>query len=296
MSGFTTCLLAMAAVLGQESQSVEIPFVVLQSIDEVEVPARDHGILVEVPAETGQAVRAGELLARIDDTEARIAHNRAELQHEIAMQKAENDVDLRYARKAHEVDQADVRRADEALRQFPGSISATDYDRLVLTAERSALAIEQMEQALAITVLEAQDREFDLGLAEHQIERRQLTAPFDGVLMEVRRQAYEWVEPGEAVFRVLGLDRLRAEGLVNVEQTSRLRVGAPARLTVTLPNGEEKQFSGRVIHVGRELEDPISGDVRIWTEIQNPKHELLPGLRGNLSIDVSAATDEAAVR
>jgi macrolide-specific efflux system membrane fusion protein len=276
----------------EASSAIEVPSIVLRAIDHVEVAASEYGKLSEAPARPGDRVERGTLLARIEDAEAQSERNKADLQLRIARQKAGNAVDLKFAQKSHEVDKAELRRGQESLQRFPGSISASEMDRLRLSMERSELAVEQARHDRELAGHEAGVLEEELRIAESRLERRRIVSPIDGVVVEVKRQAGEWVQPGQTVARVLGLDRLQAEGFVTVRQTALLRVGAPATLTVVLPDERTAQFKGQVTFLSPEV-DPVTNEVRVHVEVENTRHELKPGFRGRLII---GATDRPEAR
>lgn len=80
-------------------------------IEEARVPAQEAGILVELAAKEGQQVKAGELLARIDDAQIVLAEKVTGLKLNAAQEKAANDVDVRYAKAAADVSKAEYFQA-----------------------------------------------------------------------------------------------------------------------------------------------------------------------------------------
>ena len=183
----------------------------------------------------GQLVRQGDLLAQIDDTEAKIAEEQAKIDIEIARASASNDVNLRFAKKSVEVAKAELRRSDESNEKYARSVSESEVDRLRLLVEKSGLEVEQAEHEYAVAKLMLQAKEGEYRLAQQKAQRHQVPAPLDGMVVQVYRHRGEWVKPGEPVVRMLRMDRLRAEGFVKAELagqqlgTSRSSGGGPAR-------------------------------------------------------------------
>ena len=85
----------------------------------------------------------------------------------------------------------------------------------------------------------------------------------------------EWVKPGQQALRIVNVDRLKAEGFVASAQATPELDGKPIRLTVTSV-ADSKPFDGMIVFVSPEV-DPITGQVRVWAEIDNRNHELRPG-------------------
>src|SRR5262245_61783896 len=61
-------------------------------IEQVEIPARIEGVLSAVDVREGQMVEAGAVVARIEDTEVRLTHERAKTDFDIARKQATNDL------------------------------------------------------------------------------------------------------------------------------------------------------------------------------------------------------------
>src|SRR6266478_6791266 len=66
-------------------------------IEEVEIPAPVEGVLSSVEAREGQMVEARDVVARIEDAEVRLTHERARTEFEIARKQAGNELKVRLA-------------------------------------------------------------------------------------------------------------------------------------------------------------------------------------------------------
>jgi macrolide-specific efflux system membrane fusion protein len=249
----------------------------------VEVPARDAAVLVSLAVQEGQSVTVNAPLGQLDDAEAQLAVQHSQLERDIAVNVARNDIRVRSAKKSAEVAAAELKRAQESIEKFSKSVSATDLDRLRLAAERATLEIDQAELDLTTAQLMAQSKENALSLAKRQAARRRLVAPIAGVVVQLHRQPGEWVEPGQPVVRLLRVDRLRASGFVDAKRAPTLKAGQAVRVSVELPGLRETSFTGRMAFISPEV-DPVNGQVRFWAEIENRDATLRTGLQGLLTV------------
>jgi multidrug efflux pump subunit AcrA (membrane-fusion protein) len=257
-------------------------------------------------------------LGRKTVEEANQAVERAEAEQEIARRKSEHDAYVRYAKKAAETAAAELERANQLRQSVKGAISDSELDNLRLLAVKASTEVETTLHDLAIAelnlrarqserqnlVLAAQRRELetqiaeedrqlaelarlvkqsDLALAEHDLDRRTIRAPVSGVVVQIHRRRGEWLEPGEKVLRLLRLDRLRVEGFISSRELRHNLELAEASVAVVPPGGASATYSGRVVFVSPEI-DPVNDQVRIWVEVDNPKFELKPGMKGTLTI------------
>ncbi len=267
--------------------SIPVSSMLLKLVEQVDVPARETGVLASVEAREGQLVRQGNLLAQIDDTEAKIAEEQAKIDIEIARASASNDVNLRFAKKSVEVARAELRRSDESNEKYPRSVSESEVDRLRLLVEKSNLEVEQAEHEYAVAKLMLQAKEGEYRLAQQKAQRHQVPAPLDGIVVQVYRHRGEWVKPGESVVRILRMDRLRAEGFVKAELAGQHLMGRAVRLVLNRPGSPPWVLSGKIVFLDPEI-DPVTHQVRIWAEVENKDLRLSPGMQADMTIEPQA--------
>ncbi len=277
-----TLLAAAPTTLSEEAINVEHALVTL--IEQVEVPAREAGVLDAIEVREGQRVAAGDLLGRIDDAQAQLAKKKTAIELDVARAEAENDVDVRFAKKSTDVTRAELKRASESMEKYNRSVSATELDRLRLETERAALQIEQAEHELKVARLTEKLKQNELEFADFALDRLRIKSPLSGVVVEVSQRPGEWVEPGETMFRVVRIDRLRVEAFLDAHQASEALVGRGVKLSIELPARRSGEFAGKVVFVSPEV-DPVNGQVRVWAEVDNPDLRLQPGLHGSLRIE-----------
>jgi macrolide-specific efflux system membrane fusion protein len=286
------CLLFLALVgsaSGARAADIEVPAVLIKLIEQVDVPAREAGVLAGVSVREGQLVEAGASVAQIDDAAAQFERRKSQLELIGARKLAENDVKVRFARKSAEVAASELRRATESEKRLPESVSDSELDQLQLLLEKASLEIEQAQFDQELAQTSAELKQNDVQSTEHAIAQRRVTAPLAGFVAEIHRRTGEWVQPGQAIMRILRLDRLRAEGLVDARSIEGDLNGRPVTLSVEQAGGRT-EYAGKIVFVSPEV-DPVSGQVRVWAEIENRELALRPGLQGSMVIaDVPTET------
>lgn len=281
---FVNCGFTDAWAQSPSSSGLKIDSVLVSLIEQVEVPAREVGQLKKVLVKEGMSVQEGEVLARIEDSEAVLLLKQAKLESEMSNLKAENDVNIRFARKAYEVAKSELQRAEDSIKKYPKSISKTELDRLKLTAEKAELEIEQALEEAKTSQLEARLKQNAEQIASLAIQRRRVVAPISGMVVQIMAKNGEWVRPGDTVLRILKLDRLRAEGLVNASKLQNLNLkGRPVVLIVNQGTKNELEFQGKISFVSPEI-NPVNHQTRVWADIENPDFKLKPGMRASLII------------
>ena len=222
-------------------------------------------------------------MARLDDAEAQLTVKRTELEHQLAVEKANSEFALNSARLTQEVTNSELQRARQAKQASPSSVSLTELDRLRLESEKATNEITRFTEEKRFATLTAQTKSVELQLSRLALEEKRIISPLDGIVVQVHRREGEWVRVGEKVIRVVRIDRLRVEAYVNLHAALTSLEKSPVILEVDFPDTPTQEFSGEVVFIHPEA-DPVNGQIRIWAEIENRDRLLRPGQRGRLKV------------
>ena len=243
--------------------------------------AKVSGHIVSVDVETNQPVRAGDVIARIDDGDYALALRAAD--GKIATQQATID---RYGQQIEaaraSVDQAKAQRVsdeaelDRAQREFDRQSelvksqfsSKATLDNARADRDKAQAAVDAAKAAVAsaeanVSVLEAQRTEAARLLEEYRTARDQsqrdldftvVKAPFDGIVGNRAVQVGQLVQPGTRLVALVPITRVYVDANFKETQLGKLRPGQAVNVEVDAYPDEE--FHGRVTSVA-----PASGSV-----------------------------------
>lgn len=185
---------------------------------------------VEWIAEVGTLVRAGEPIARLDDTVPRLRVE--DLRAQVARARAQHDV---------------------------SSSQAERFDRLAAT---QALSASQLEDARAQREMSRDDlarAEAQLRQAEYEIGQSVIRAPFPGVVTERFIQRGEYLQVGAATARLVNTTDIEARAAAALELAANVHTGQSVlvrkhgvekagRVRTVVPVGDDRsrQFEVRV--------------------------------------------------
>ena len=235
---------------------------------EVRVGARMSGKVVHLHANIGHVVKKGQVIAELEkaDLEAKVNQSAAEVRlaeaklsaikalrpHEI--EKAQADVKQWQA--AVDLNEKDLARQEELLKQDFTSRQAYDRAREQLAVSRAKLAAADQAMELARAGyqedLKQATAEIDrakaaLANAKVQFSYATITAPIDGVIASVATQEGETVAAGlnaPTFVTIIDLGRLQVDTFVDEVDIGKVQVGQKAMFTVdTFP---DREFKGRV--------------------------------------------------
>ena len=158
-----------------------------------------------------------------------------------------------------------------------------------LQLSRSTLGIEQAQLDQKDLLHTERANKAKLRAAEEEIDRRNIEAPFDGVIVEILARKGEWVNPGEPVMRVVRMDRLRVERFLNANEHDPGRIsGRPVTVEVELAGRRKVQLSGQIVFGSPLIR---AGNIyRVRAEVENRKRDgqwlLRPGMAATMTIDL----------
>lgn len=249
----------------------------------VQVGTQVSGTLQTVEVDFNDAVKAGQVIARIDPStlDARLQQASATLASARAS-LAESQATAKNA-------EADYRRKSELVgRQL---IARTEAD-LALAAR------DQARARIASANAQVRQQEANVNSARLDLDKSVIKSPVDGVVIK------RAVEPGQTVaaslqtpvlFEIAG-DLRRMEIVLAIDEADigQVREGQTARFTVdAFP---ERNFSGRVKQV--RLAATNTANVITYpvvVEVDNPDQTLLPGMTANAEIEISRKANALGV-
>src|SRR5688500_257839 len=198
-------------------------------------PERQATVRAEVPGsvlstsvEEGQAVAAGAVLARIDDSGLREGLLSAE---------------------------SAVRSADQQL-----AVARRNAERAEALVKGGALPEREVESARwNVTNAQAQlaDARSRLALAREQLGKTAVRAPFAGVVSDRAVAAGDTVQPGSELFTIVDPKRMRLAAQVPAERLGELQIGTPVDFNIA---GLPGRFEGRIERINPVV-DPTTRQV-----------------------------------
>lgn len=233
--------------------------------------AKVPGQITAIHADTGEAVRAGQVLAeiesdsqrkRVDQAEAAVAMSRATLtQREAARGIAE--ATARRTRSLAEQQLVPDQQLDTVEAELEGSRAQVELARAQVTEAEAAVAAARVE-----------------------MERTRVRAPFDGVVGKRHLDAGARAGTNDVIFTVVDLSPIKTTVDLTARDATRVQPGQSATLeTESFP---EREFDGRVARLA-SIYDPETHTTEAEIEVDNPDGLLKPGMFATVQITFDRA-------
>jgi HlyD family secretion protein len=246
------------------------------------------GQVVEIPFREGDRVEAGDLLLRLDDSAPRA---RLEL--------ARHDVETAVA----EGERACI-TADRAGRELERS-RALAADELLSTDMLDQLESSKMAADAACTAARANEgrSRAAVRVAETDVEKMTLRAPFDGIVAEVSIEIGEWTTPSPPAIPVPPvLDILDPSSIyisAPMDEVDSRRVQEGQRVRVTVDSHRDRSFDGRVTRVAPYVldlqEQNRTVEIEVEIDDEGAAQEFLPGTSADVEVILEVHEDSLRI-
>lgn len=257
-------------------------------INNVRVPAQVEGMLTKILVEEGAIIEQDQPIAIIDDRQALITLELKKAQEREAEYNALNNINLKDARNSEAL--AREKAAAYLALEKQGATATWNARSLELEATREKLRIELAEMNMKIAEVQFLAKKSERELADLEIVKRKVLAPFSGFVETRVAQLGEWVQPGSPIVQIVQMDRLRAQGFVSAVSPDRaVAPGMAAVVEFDLGNGRKERINGVVSFVGNDVD--LQNRRRIWVEFENSRVGndwlIKPGMIPVIRIDIS---------
>jgi HlyD family secretion protein len=207
--------------------------------------------LAEVFVDQGDAVKAGQLLARLDD---------AELKQQVAIAEAA----LAPARATVERVRADEARANAVLQHAQldhkrvGDLIATkiatqsDFDKAVEFLRVAEADLKRSQAAIVEAQSQVFTAEKNLLYRREQLAFTEIRSPYDGLITRRDRDPGGVVVPGGSILQLIATNEIWISAWVDETAMASLATNQPAR--VLFRSESAKSYAGEVARLGREAD------------------------------------------
>ena len=272
---------------------------------------RVPGQLFEFDPILGKKVTEGEVVARLDPRDYKLAVQRFEqgineasagLSAMKTGARAEDvaalEAQLRAAETAAANAKTQLGRMENLRRD--GTASQAQYDMAETTANGAQAQLDALRQqynkatsgsrAEEIEAMEAKiaGLKIELNLAQNKLADTELKAPFNGFISQKFFDNYETVAPGIAILELVNTDRL--EATLNVSEEIVLRQNDIESISCTFPSMPGVTFEASVKEIGQTVRQkglsyPLTIIIqRGQTPETGSEAEILPGMTGTAQI------------
>jgi RND family efflux transporter MFP subunit len=215
------------------------------------VSTKIPGRLVKVDVDQGDQVKAGQVVALLDDHD---------LKHEVEIEEANVtarkaaverwQADLVHAKATLEL--ATVTEARRRRLQASKAVSQEEYDQSLEALAVARAGLSRAEAALAEGRKQLVAAEKALEFRQARLDDAVIKAPFAGIVVRRDRNPGDVVVPGSSILAVVFTEELWVSAWVDETQMAQLQPGQPGR--VVFRSEPDRSYAGKVVRLARETD------------------------------------------
>lgn len=266
---------------------------------EVDVMAKEAGYLRHIYVDIGDSVGKGQLLATLEIPELQNNLTRAEADLQTAKaEKASAEDSLKSAEASHSIAHVSYTRILDVSKREPGLVPLQEVDVAHSRDLEAEAQIAAAQQNVFAAVSRQQAASATLAHETSLFSYSRILAPFKGVITKRYASDGAMIQAGTSSLT-------QALPVVKVSQNDvlRLMLPVPEEVAGTIRDGEMitvnvpsigRTFTGKV----SRFENQIQSSSRTMTaevDVENPRHELIPGMYAEVKLSVASANNALAV-
>ena len=157
---------------------------------------------------------------------------------------------------------------------------ATQADKTAAINQRLAnlKSISQLE--VDVSRAEVEKAKAELAIAEAAASKCEIAAPFNGITVEQKAQAFQYATPGQPLLEILDDRSLEVELIAPSRWLAWLKPGYGFQVHI---EETDKTYAAEITRVGGRV-DPVSQTIKVFGEIRGPAAELMAGMSGRANI------------
>ncbi|MCX8161208.1 MAG: efflux RND transporter periplasmic adaptor subunit [Candidatus Saccharicenans sp.] len=249
--------------------------------------AEVKGVLKKLNILEGRQVRSGEVLVELDDTPYRLQLEQDEATRLKALSEllldrlfqqpdlTGNPDDLEKLKKAEE----SFLQAEAAHRE--GRIGQAELDRARRDYELALISSGLKRDEIIAASKGLTQAEVNVKRTRMELEKTRITAPFSGVVTQIKVAPGEHIEAGREICTLVDLSQLKIEAKVLETLIGKIKVGREADVRFSAYPG--KVFRGRVAAIS-PLVSTTEKTCSVFIQLDNPSGEIKPGMHAEVEI------------
>jgi len=273
----------------------------IQPVTKVEIKSKASGIILKLPVNVGDVVKAGQVICELDQNDllpklrqAQAALSMADAQLKSAeADYARNKVeaagpDLPFLKK--DVDRAQAMYKEDIIALNARDDAEKNYQLAVNKQQQAEVSLGVTKAAISRAEAAVQQAKAALDQSQEDIRNATIFSPFDGVVLSRDREVGDAVSSilvmgsGATLIMTVGdLSEVYVKGKVDESDIGKVYMGQPARITVE--SYKDMKFAGKVTKIspmGDEKDNVTTFEVRV--SISNESRKLLATMTANAEI------------
>lgn len=262
------------------------------------VKAEVGGVIKSLNVAEGRHVREGDLLIEIDDREYRLRFEkqqalRLKYLSEMLLERQFSAPDLQLSAEAQDKitkAKADLEKAGELFAK--GQLSGQELEKAERNYELVLIETGAKKDEIMASAKNLTQAEIDVKIAQLELDKTRLRAPFPGIITSVKVSPREHVTAGQELFTLVNIAEVKIRAKVLESEIGKMKVGREVDVRFSAYPG--KVFKGTV----DAISPVVNADDKtcaVQVAVGNPAEEIKPGMHAEVEIAAEIYHDKLIV-
>lgn len=248
-------------------QMIRAELAQISCIHKIQMAAQADGLIEALLVEEGSVVQKGDTVLVIDSRVAQAELEVAKRQLESAEIIAAQTANIEFSVAARELAFEEYEAEKELFKENATTLSSLKRKRL--EGQKTGFQVDMAEDDRKKAELDSVIAKQQVMANEVKLELYKVLAPYDGIIVERKRDLGEWIRAGEPVLRLINMLEMKVDAQVPLEGIAITDLeGAEMEIRVPISPEKEINLKAQVSFVSPELE---LKRVRVSARIENQK-------------------------
>ncbi|MGA2533523.1 MAG: efflux RND transporter periplasmic adaptor subunit [Candidatus Aminicenantales bacterium] len=266
--------------------------------EQVTLKAEVGGVVKTLYAAEGRHVKAGDVLAELDDRTYRL---NLEQRQALRLQRlSELFLEKQFATSNPEISPAAVEKVNKAEAEYQkaaaafqkGLASQSAFEAAQKDYEIALIEAGRKKDEIMATTKGLTQAELDVKLAQMDLEKTRIRAPFAGILTEIKISPREHIDPGRELCTLVNISRIWVKAKILESEIGKIKAGREVDLRFSAYPG--KVFKGTVEAVS-PIVNAEDKTCAVHIALSNPAEEIKPGMHAEVEIAAEIYKDRLLV-
>lgn len=243
----------------------------VKCIHKIEIAAQADGLIKSLEVQEGSVVKKDDRLLTIDYRVAEAELEVAQRKLEAADMQAKQTANVEFNEAARDLAKEEY---SAELQLYEGdNTTYSALKRKRLEAQKAIFSVDLAKVELEKEKLAAKIASQERDAAQVRLDLYEVVAPYDGIIVERKRDLGEWIRAGEPVLRLVHMNEMKITGYVRISGPNNSvsindLVDASVKIRVRINPQQNAEYEAKVDFVSPEID---SGQVRFIIRIKNQK-------------------------
>jgi RND family efflux transporter MFP subunit len=266
--------------------------------EQVTLKTEVGGVVKTLYAAEGRHVKAGDLLAELDDRTCRL---NLEQKQALRLQRlSELFLEKQFATSNPEISLTAVEKVNKAEAEYQkaaaafqkGLVSQSAFEAAQKDYEIALIEAGRKKDEIMATTKGLTQAELDVKLAQMDLEKTRIRAPFTGVLTEIKISPREHIDAGRELCTLVNISRIWVKVKILESEIGKIKAGREVDLRFSAYPG--KVFKGTVEAVS-PIVNAEDKTCAVHVALGNPTEEIKPGMHAEVEIAAEIYKDRLLV-